>query len=196
MFLISLVALLMAVPTVSLDYVEWRGDKTTPMPEFMVRNISSHVKLAKLLALAVITRIDRVPALTSNAKKNHYYWAWHASECNGLGDRKWSKSNGYDFFKAIQGDHDRLQKNKIITPTSNHRGGVAIDIGAHTGDSTIPMAQLADLTIAFDPSDTMFPILKANSLLNPHLNIKAYNLAVSNQTGKQMACYNTVIINN
>jgi FkbM family methyltransferase len=50
-----------------------------------------------------------------------------------------------------------------------HEGDVAIDIGAHTGDSTIPIALAAGkkgLVFALEPNSYVFPILKKNSELN------------------------------
>ena len=49
-------------------------------------------------------------------------------------------------------------------------GDVAIDIGAHTGDSTVPMALAVGKTgwvLALEPNRYVFPVLKANAELNP-----------------------------
>jgi FkbM family methyltransferase len=49
-------------------------------------------------------------------------------------------------------------------------GDVAIDIGAHTGDSTIPIALAvgkSGLVFALEPNPYVFPVLKKNSELNP-----------------------------
>ena len=49
-------------------------------------------------------------------------------------------------------------------------GDVAIDIGAHTGDTTIPMALAVGrkgCVIALEPNRFVFPILETNSKLNP-----------------------------
>jgi FkbM family methyltransferase len=48
-------------------------------------------------------------------------------------------------------------------------GDVAIDIGAHTGDSTIPIALAVGKTgcvLALEPNRYVFPVLKSNSELN------------------------------
>ncbi len=48
-------------------------------------------------------------------------------------------------------------------------GDVAIDIGAHSGDSTIPMALAVGkqgCVLAFEPNRYVFPVLKKNSELN------------------------------
>ena len=49
-------------------------------------------------------------------------------------------------------------------------GDVAIDIGAHTGDTAIPMALAAGregCVLALEPNPYVFPVLKKNSELNP-----------------------------
>ncbi len=49
-------------------------------------------------------------------------------------------------------------------------GDVAIDIGAHTGDSTIPIALAVGTTgcvLALEPNPYVFPVLRENSLANP-----------------------------
>jgi FkbM family methyltransferase len=66
---------------------------------------------------------------------------------------------------------------KIITQESVdalrtflREGDVAIDIGAHTGDSTLPMALAAGPTgcvYALEPNPYVFKVLKANAALNP-----------------------------
>jgi FkbM family methyltransferase len=67
---------------------------------------------------------------------------------------------------------------KYISP-----GDMVIDIGANTGDTTVPMALAAGssgLTIGFDPNPVVFKILKINSGLNPEkTNIIPHCLAVT-----------------
>ena len=49
-------------------------------------------------------------------------------------------------------------------------GDVAVDIGAHTGDTTIPMALAvgpSGLVLALEPNPYVFPILEQNAALNP-----------------------------
>jgi FkbM family methyltransferase len=71
-----------------------------------------------------------------------------------------------------------LYKTEPITP--NHvdfyrqfisEGGFAIDIGAHQGDTTVPMAIAAGksgLVVALEPNPHVYPTLHANSKLNLH----------------------------
>jgi len=54
---------------------------------------------------------------------------------------------------------------KFLSP-----GDVAIDIGAHTGDSTIPMALAVGkqgCVVALEPNRYVFPVLQKNAELNP-----------------------------
>ena len=49
-------------------------------------------------------------------------------------------------------------------------GDVAIDIGAHTGDTTLPIALAvgpSGLVVALEPNPYVFPVLERNSTLNP-----------------------------
>lgn len=64
-----------------------------------------------------------------------------------------------------QGHVDRLRE--FLGP-----GDFAIDIGAHTGDSTLPIALAvgkAGCVLALEPNPYVFHVLKANARLNPSL---------------------------
>jgi len=53
-----------------------------------------------------------------------------------------------------------------------HPGDVAIDIGAHTGDSTVPMALAVGASgtvFALEPNPYVFKVLELNATLNPAL---------------------------
>jgi len=60
-------------------------------------------------------------------------------------------------------------------------GSTVIDIGAHTGDTTIPFAVTAARTIAFEPNPHVYSVLKVAADLNPQLNIHAYPYAVTSE---------------
>lgn len=66
-------------------------------------------------------------------------------------------------------------------------GDFVIDVGAHTGDSTIPLALAAGTTgcvLALEPNKHVFKILEKNAALNPHkTNIIAQNFAATTQDG-------------
>ncbi len=67
-------------------------------------------------------------------------------------------------------------------------GDLVIDIGAHTGDTTVPMALAAGptgLTIALEPNPFVFKILAKNASLNPDkTRIKALNVAATAEDGQ------------
>lgn len=51
-------------------------------------------------------------------------------------------------------------------------GDVAVDIGAHTGDTSLPLALVVGPTgcvVAVEPNPYVFPVLAATAKLNPHL---------------------------
>ncbi|HYV95675.1 MAG TPA: FkbM family methyltransferase, partial [Chitinophagales bacterium] len=63
------------------------------------------------------------------------------------------------------------------------KGDLVIDIGAHVGDTTLPMALAVGregTTLAFDPNPYVFKILKENSELNKSMtNILPLNFAIT-----------------
>lgn len=69
-----------------------------------------------------------------------------------------------------------------------NKGDFAIDIGAHIGDTTVPMAFAAGkegLILALEPNPYVFKILEENSRLNTaNTNIKPINFAVVEHDGK------------
>lgn len=60
---------------------------------------------------------------------------------------------------------------------------VAIDIGAYTGDTTLPIAEGCATCYAFEPNPRAYLALINNIDQNPHLDIRAYCMAVSCRTG-------------
>lgn len=67
-------------------------------------------------------------------------------------------------------------------------GDFALDIGAHTGEWTVPLALAAGstgLVLAIEPDPCLFPVLAENARLNPSkTSIDARNLAVSDTDGQ------------
>jgi FkbM family methyltransferase len=67
-------------------------------------------------------------------------------------------------------------------------GCLAIDIGAHIGDTTIPIALAAGktgTTLAFDPNPMVFKILEVNAKLNlDKTNIVPFNYAIAIEPGE------------
>ena len=66
-------------------------------------------------------------------------------------------------------------------------GSLIIDIGAHGGDTTVPMALAVGkegLVIGFEPNKYVFKVLEENTALNPALtNIESYCLAITEEPG-------------
>jgi FkbM family methyltransferase len=66
-------------------------------------------------------------------------------------------------------------------------GDVVIDVGAHTGDSTIPLALAAGasgLVLALEPNPYVFAVLERNAALNrDKTNIVALNFAATTEPG-------------
>ena len=75
-------------------------------------------------------------------------------------------------------------------------GSIAIDIGAHTGDTTLPIA-LAGYkeTIAFEPNPHVFEILKLNAMMNPHLHIEPVCAAIIEPPGQYTFYYGSEFCN-
>lgn len=73
-------------------------------------------------------------------------------------------------------------------------GDVAIDIGAHTGDTTLPMALAVGQSgsvIAFEANPYTYETLAINAELNKHIGkIYAHNLAVTDETRMYEFSYN------
>jgi FkbM family methyltransferase len=67
-------------------------------------------------------------------------------------------------------------------------GDVAVDVGAHSGDTTVPMALAVGATgavLAFEPNGYVFPVLERNAALNPgKTRILPFQYAVAPQDGK------------
>ena len=69
-----------------------------------------------------------------------------------------------------------------------HDGDVAIDIGAHTGDTTVPMALACGkrgLVVAVEPNPHVFRVLEANAELNlERTRLLALNIAATEDDGE------------
>jgi FkbM family methyltransferase len=66
---------------------------------------------------------------------------------------------------------------------------VFVDVGAHIGSYTIPVAKKAQKVIAFEPHKYTFELLTKNIALNHLTNIEAYNIAVSKKCGSLSFSY-------
>jgi FkbM family methyltransferase len=55
------------------------------------------------------------------------------------------------------------------------RNGLAVDVGAHLGSSTLAFASVFDQVISFEPNDFNFRVLRANVQLNSLENVRVFN---------------------
>jgi FkbM family methyltransferase len=58
-------------------------------------------------------------------------------------------------------------------------GDLVVDVGAHTGDTSVILATLSGNVIAIEPNPEVFPILELNTLLNPDFWIHPVQCAVA-----------------
>ena len=63
-------------------------------------------------------------------------------------------------------------------------GDLTIDIGAHTGDTSLVLGALSHNVLAFEPNPEVYPVLEYNCNLNPKLNIHPYKVAITDCNGK------------
>mmetsp|Transcript_85157 Transcript_85157/g.147177 ORF Transcript_85157/g.147177 Transcript_85157/m.147177 type:complete len:379 (+) Transcript_85157:62-1198(+) len=123
----------------------------------------------------------QIDAFLNTGSQKKAYWAWKRTACGGFnnGNAKLplqlKRSQPSELLAHyFASEVSRFQKTRIM-----RKGGVAIDIGANNGDTTVPMALLADSTIAFEPNPEIFQILQKNVLLNKHLKIFAHNVGIA-----------------
>ena len=126
-----------------------------------------------------------------------------------LGIKPSPKTYGYEIHEqVVEGKSVRYAQwlhprayNGAVLPSEVKRlkgflreGDVAIDIGAHMGDSTLPMALAVGKTgtvIAFEANSYVFETLSTNANLNPGIaKIHAYNLAVTEENRIYEFSYN------
>jgi len=76
------------------------------------------------------------------------------------------------WLHPLEGSKEITTRQLEFFKTHLKSGGLAIDIGAHTGDTTVPMALAAGkdgLVLGLEPNGYVFKILKKNAELNPQL---------------------------
>lgn len=80
------------------------------------------------------------------------------------------------------------------------KGQLAIDIGAHIGDTTVPMGLAAGtegLVLGFDPNPYVYNVLNANTRLNPDkVRIEAHNMAITETDGEFFYASSDATFNN
>lgn len=79
-------------------------------------------------------------------------------------------------------------------------GAMIVDIGAHTGDTTVPMALAvgkSGLVLALEPNKYVYKILQKNASLNPqHTNIQPVCFAATKDEGEFVFNYSDASFNN
>ena len=99
---------------------------------------------------------------------------------------QWLHPRAYE-CRISERELDRLEQ--FLRP-----GDVAVDIGAHMGDSTLPMAVAVGSqghVIALEANRFVFPCLEANARANPHVGrIHAFNLAATDENRMYEFSYN------
>jgi len=139
-----------------------------------INRLGGTQKVAELIP-KVISRVDSFPV---DPLHRRIFWGWRASPCGGLRDNMWKRSNGAAMGTTLSHEVERLSAIGML-----HAGGVAIDIGSHMGDSTIPMSLLANMTVAFEPNPITFANMAANAKLNSDLNIHVHNVGIAPTAG-------------
>jgi len=120
-----------------------------------------------------------------------------------LGFRKKSKHYRYDINNFDLGNNIKIDYAQWLHPAESKKcitnemvdaykeilntGDCCIDVGAHTGDSTIPMALAvgkSGCVLALEPNPYVYHVLEKNARTNRHiLNIKPLMAAVSTEEG-------------
>ena len=107
--------------------------------------------------------------------------------------------DGYETISFAQWQHPKEEPVKITKDNIDFykklgvEGKVIIDIGTHTGDTTIPMGIAAGkkgLVIGLEPNKYVFKVLEENIRLNQSIaNIEAYCFAATHQDGDYVFNY-------
>ena len=158
----------------------WSRSGTSSAPYF---NVPCHRAASPSLVSGAggvagpITRIDSYDIPTTFAGTPNVLWPWGSGQCGGLGGAPWKASGGADLARVLAEEVARLTRFGV-------KGGVSIDIGAHMGDTSIPMALVSDRVIAFEPNPMVYPYTEALADINPALNIDPWNVGVSDAKGE------------
>ncbi len=82
-----------------------------------------------------------------------------------------------------QSPNPRVEGQEMHKRANGLSGNVAIDIGAHIGSYTLPLARTFEKVIAFEPNPYNRYILNLNVKLNKLGNVRVEPVALSNRTG-------------
>lgn len=76
-----------------------------------------------------------------------------------------------------------------------NKGDLTIDIGAHTGDTALVLGYLSENVIAFEPNPDVFPVLQYNAEINPQMNIRPINYAITAEATRTCELYDHSVNN-
>ena len=130
--------------------------------DYLIRGITPTISTEEALNDPAVRKI--VP-YTLGGK--HVRWVEWANECVS----PTNMTESYNQFTTL------------VCPSSN-----AIDIGAHIGDTAVGIAAATHggITYAFEPHPKTFHILQLQQKLNPHLNLKSFDIALMKDAWKKM----------
>jgi FkbM family methyltransferase len=121
-------------------------------------------------------------------------------------DIKTFEVEGIGKVEYAQWQHPFEQPKSITTSNVNFykklakRGGMIVDVGAHTGDTTVPMALAVGkegLVVALEPNKYVYKILEKNASLNRnHTNIVPLCFAATKEDGDVVFNYSDASFNN
>ncbi|KXZ46994.1 hypothetical protein GPECTOR_39g488 [Gonium pectorale] len=99
----------------------------------------------------------------------------------GVSDRPGRETVAFAYRRSSCADWNREHPDRLFADPVFHgalpRGGVFVDIGACYGDTSVPLAVLADMVVALEPNPHSFRVLELNAQLNPGLRIRPHNVA-------------------
>lgn len=113
---------------------------------------------------------SKVERFFQRKKFQEYGYTINTFQVSGIGTIEYAQwLHPFESLKTISSSQINFYKNLI------QKGGFAIDIGAHTGDTTVPMALAtgkSGLVLGIEPNQYVYKILAKNA----QLNIEASNI--------------------
>lgn len=124
----------------------------------------------------------KIEKIKSKRSLQQYGWEIRHFNVAGFGDVEYAQwLHPYDRPKSITNEMMKFYS-QYIKP-----GAMVIDIGAHTGDTTVPMALCAGksgVVLGLEPNPHVYRVLEQNSKLNKGLtNIVPLNFAATDHDG-------------
>jgi hypothetical protein len=104
------------------NWVEWHQNPKAPfrqMKNSTVNLLKARLFSAKKTEKNLFERIDQYncPSATNMTRGNHqhvpqdhFFWAWHSGDCNGIKDKKWFPSNGRQLGVSLCNEVTRLRR--------------------------------------------------------------------------------------